>query len=51
MREEGFHYLGRLKPDGLSEQLYRLTRMPVVLGARLSPKLKGGGNLLVYRKL
>lgn len=49
MREEGFHYLGRLKPDFLSEQLYRWTRIPVVLGARLSPKLKGGGNLLVYR--
>ena len=48
MREEGFHYLGRLKPDGISEQLCRWTRMPVVWGARLSPKLKGGGNLLVY---
>ncbi|MBI4313680.1 MAG: methyltransferase domain-containing protein [Candidatus Omnitrophica bacterium] len=49
MQSEDFRYQGRLKPDLFSEQWYRIFRRPLVLGARLSPKLKGGGNLLVYR--
>lgn len=50
MQEESFRYLGRLKSDPISEQFYRLTQQPVVWGVRLSPKLKGGGNLLIYQK-
>lgn len=50
MQAEGFRYRGRLKVDPLSEAWSRLTRRPVVWGVRLSPKLKGGGNLLVYER-
>lgn len=50
MQSEGFRYRGRLKTDPLSDMLYRHTHRPVVFNIRLSPKLKGGGNLLVYEK-
>lgn len=48
MQAQGFRYLGRLKPDPWTEQLARISRRPIVWGVRLSPRLKGGGNLLVY---
>ena len=50
MQSAGFQYRGRLKPDLISEQAYRWAHRPVAWAVRLSPKLKGGGNLLVYER-
>lgn len=49
MQQEGFRYHGRLKACVVSETLYRHTGCSIVWTVRLSRKLKGGGNLLVYR--
>ncbi len=50
MQAEGFQYRGRLKADPLSDEWYRRTHRPVAWAVRLDPKLKGGGNLLVYER-
>ncbi|MBI4226997.1 MAG: methyltransferase domain-containing protein [Candidatus Omnitrophica bacterium] len=48
MQTEGFHYRGRLKACVISEAIYRHTGRSIIWTTRLSRKLKGGGNLLVY---
>lgn len=48
MQAEGFRYRGRLKADPVSDEWYRRTRRHAVWAVRLDPRLKGGGNLLVY---
>ncbi|OGX38266.1 MAG: hypothetical protein A3C53_01620 [Omnitrophica WOR_2 bacterium RIFCSPHIGHO2_02_FULL_68_15] len=48
MQTEGFRYRGRLKACVVSEAIYRHTGRSIIGTVRLSRKLKGGGNLLVY---
>lgn len=50
MQTEGFRYRGRLKACVVSEAIYRHTGRSIIWTIRLSRKLKGGGNLLVYER-
>ncbi len=50
MKEHRFIYQGRIKPDPISVWIYKTLGQPVVLHAHLSRKVKGGGNLLLYKK-
>jgi 2-polyprenyl-3-methyl-5-hydroxy-6-metoxy-1,4-benzoquinol methylase len=50
MKEHGFIYRGRIKTDPISAWIQEIIRHPFVLYARLSRKVKGGGNLLLYKK-
>ncbi len=50
MAEHHFIYEGRIKPDPISAWIQKTIGRPVVLCAYLSRKVKGGGNLLLYKK-
>ena len=50
MKEHHFVYRGRIKSDLISNSIYKVFRRPIVFRARLSRKMKSGGNLLLYAK-
>ncbi len=50
MKEHHFIYQGRIKPDPISAWIHKIIHQPVILHAYLSRKVKGGGNLLLYKK-
>ncbi len=48
--ERGFRFVGQLKPSGLSRLLRKCGVKNAVVGARIVPKLKHGGNFLVHQR-
>lgn len=49
--QQGFRYLGQLKPDRFSRLLRVCGIRHAVMGTRISPRLKHGGNFLVHQRL
>ena len=46
----GFHYLGQLKPNRFSRLLRTCGWRYAVMGIRITPRLKHGGNFLVHER-
>ncbi len=50
LHQEGFDFLGRIKSDPLTQELYKRLNLFYVWGVRQSLGTKSGGNLIAYQR-